>query len=171
MPKPAMKVSKSLLDEPNAASISGGGNGSGRSSAKVDLAELQARELKWKQGLGNLSDAEAAYIFGAGTSAATVAGDKEKFGGQLFKLHEGDLIEMRVLQQLHQHLDQSPYLLAMKALYKCNSREEIARVIAEREMQKLLDDQMSAIVRPADLRTNVFTPELKKSADAWKGLY
>ena len=166
-----MRVEKSLLDEKNAASITGGGNGSGRSTAKTDLAELQSRELKWKQGLGNLSDAEAAYVFGAGVSSANVSADKEKYGGQLFKLHEGDLIEMRVLQQLHQHLDQSPFLLAMKALYKCHSREEIARKIAEKELEKLLDDQMSAIVRPADLRTNVFTPELKKSATAWSNLY
>jgi hypothetical protein len=166
-----MRVEKSLLDEKNAASITGGGGGNGRATAKTDLAELQARELKWKQGLGNLSDAEAAYIFGAGTSAAAVSGDKEKYGGQLFKLHEGDLIEMRVLQQLHQHLDQSPYLLAMKALYKCDSREEIARVMAKKELDKLLDDQLSAIVRPADLRTNVFTPELKRSATAWSALY
>jgi hypothetical protein len=166
-----MRVEKSLLDEKNAASITGGGEGGGRATAKKDLAELQSRELRWKQGLGNLSDAEARYIFGGDASAAAVKADREGYGGQLFKLHEGDLIEMRVLQQLHQHLDQSPYLLAMKALYKCDTREEIAIKMAKKELDKLLDDQLSAIVRPADLRTNVFTPELKKSATAWSALY
>ena len=87
-------MKKTLLDEPNAASITGSHN----TSVKDDLAELQSRELRWKQGLQNLSDAEARYVFGADATAALVAAGPEKYGGQLFKLHESDLIEMRVLQ-------------------------------------------------------------------------
>ena len=159
---------KTLLDEPNAASVTGS---KGKASVKMDLATLQARELRWKQGLKNLSDAEAAYVFGGATTGKSVGDDVEKFGGQLFKLHETDLIEMRILQELHKHPDQSAYILAMKGVYECDTREEIASAIAAEEVKKLLNDQMTALVKGTDLRTKVFVPTLQKSAETWGALY
>ena len=169
MPKRTGATKANLLDESNSLSIIGGsGGGSSQSSAQHDYYELQARQLKTSQGVSGLGADEWRYVFGSAKPGNAV-GMQEAANG-LFKLHESDLIELKALKYLHSLPDTSPHLLQMKSIYKCGRREEIAKKMAEEQMNDLIKAQMSAVVRPEALQT-LYKQELKDSADAFKSLY
>lgn len=168
MPKKTGATKANLLDESNSLSLVGGsGGGSSQQSSQHDFYELQARALKISQGVQGLDAAEWQYVFGA--AKVNEAADAKTAAG-LFKLHESDLIELKALKYLHSLPDTSPHLLQMKAVYKCGRREEIAKKMAEEQMNELIKAQMSAVIKPAELQT-LYKTELKASADAFKGLY
>lgn len=169
MPKRTGATKANLLDETNSLSLVGGsGGGSSQNSAQHDFYELQARQLKNAQGVSGLGDAEWRYVFGAAKPASDAG--RATAANELFKLHESDLIELKALKYLHSLPDTSPHLLQMKAVYKCGRREEIAKKMAEEQMNDLIKAQMNAVVRPDALQT-LYKDELKASADAFKALY
>jgi hypothetical protein len=170
MPKRTGATKANLLDESNSLSIIGGsGGGSSQSSAQHDYYELQARQLKTSQGISGLGQDEWRYVFGSAKPPAGSTGIQTE-ANSLFKLHESDLIELKALKYLHSLPDTSPHLLQMKSIYKCGRREEIAKKMAEEQMNDLIKAQMSAVIRPEALQT-LYKQELKESADAFKNLY
>lgn len=170
MPAKKGAARKNLIDEPSALSLTGGGNGGTRASAEQDYYELQSRNLKMEKGLENLSNAEGDYVFGAGTYGGKSDAEKKKLSGALYRLHETELIEARCLHYVHSLPDTSPHLLQLKALYRCSTREQIAKKVAEQQMDKLIEAQVAAIVSPDILKT-VYKQALKDSADKFKALY
>lgn len=169
MPKKTGATKANLLDESNSLSLVGGsGGGSSQQSSQHDFYELQARALKISQGVQGLDAAEWQYVFGAAKNGSAEVNATTAAG--LFKLHESDLIELKALKYLHSLPDTSPHLLQMKAVYKCGRREEIAKKMAEEQMNELIKAQMSAVIKPAELQT-LYKTELKASAEAFKGLY
>lgn len=169
MPKKNGATKANLLDESNSLSIIGGsGGGSSQNSAQHDYYELQARQLKNAQGVSGLSTDEWRYVFG--TAKPGSSAEQQAAGNGLFKLHEADLIELKALKYLHSLPDTSPHLLQMKSVYRCGRREEIAKKMAEEQMNDLIKAQMSAVVRPEALQT-LYKAELKASAEKFSSLY
>jgi hypothetical protein len=169
MPKKSGATKANLLDESNSLSIIGGsGGGSSQNSAQHDFYELQARQLKNAQGISGLGPEEWRYVFG--TSKPAGAAEQQAIGNGLFKLHEADLIELKALKYLHSLPDTSPHLLQMKSVYRCGRREEIAKKMAEEQMNDLIKMQMSAVINPSKLQT-LYKTELVDSAEKFKSLY
>lgn len=163
MPKKSSVAKKSLIDEPNAMSLVGGSSRSAHGNSEKDYYELQARKLKMDSGLDGLSKDESQYLFGADKPTAD-------HKASIFRLHEADLIEIKALRYLHSLSDTSPQLIFLKARFKCATREEIAKKIAEEQLDSLVSAQLSAIIDPDKLKLT-YREELKKSADAQKALY
>lgn len=149
---------KSMLDESNTMSFLNHNR-----NPEADYYKLQNRD-KQLAAVAALSPAEQRYVLGlpaAGEAAGAVANAEDKIKAKLQKIHEQDLIELRALVYLQSLPDTSPELLMLKQYCGCQTREQIATYIAEKQMKKLFLSQVEAITGGAQL-TNVYQETIKK---------
>jgi len=148
-----------MLDESNTMSFLNHNR-----NPEADYYKLQNRD-KQLAAVAALSPAEQRYVLGLpaaeGAAAAAVANAEDKIKAKLQKIHEQDLIELRALVYLQSLPDTSPELLMLKQYCGCQTREQIATYIAEKQMKKLFLSQVEAITGGAQL-TNVYQETIKK---------
>jgi hypothetical protein len=157
------KAPSKLLDESNVFSVV-----PDKRSAQADFYRLENRD-KQLAAIQNLTDAEVKYVLndnGASANEAATTALKKAIN----KIHEKDLIELRSLVYLQKLPDTSPELIQLKALCGCESREDIARYIADKHIKKLMMSQIDAITG-GDALTTVYKTTIKTGADAFKGLF
>lgn len=130
---------KSMLDESNALSFVND------RSAQHDYYKLENRERQLKA-IASLSTQEQNYILGKkADAAANTEQNITEITNKVQKLHEADLIELKALVYLQSLPDTSPELLMLKQYCGCQSREQIASYIAEKQMKKLFLSQIESI--------------------------
>ena len=149
---------KSLLDESNPVSYLPDGR-----NLQADYYRLENREKQLAL-IASLTQNEKNYIMGAANATT------ENITSAVQAIHEKDLIELKCLVYLNKLADSSPELFALKQWCGCESREQIARYIAEKEMKKLVVSQVTRIAGGDTLNT-VYNAAIVKSPDAFKGLY
>lgn len=130
-----------LLDESNALSYL-----PDKRNAQADYYRLENRERQL-MAISSLTPAEASYVLGrdAGSSDADKVKWQEEIKNNVQKLHEKDLIELKALVYLQQLPDTSPELIQLKTYCGCDTREQIAGFIAEKQIKKLFLSQIEAI--------------------------
>jgi len=129
---------------------------------QTDYFRLENREKQLKA-LSSLTAAEYNYIMGgsvAGERATAVAPGSKPTDAQVTdlknsieKLHERDLVSLRVLRYVQSLPDSSPELFTLKAMCGCDSREQIADFIADKQMKKLIMSQVELIAGGEQLNT------------------
>ena len=82
-------------------------------------------------------------MLGGGEGATTNASAQIK--AKIQKIHEKDLIELRALVYLQSLPDASPELIQLRTYCGCDSREQIAAYIADKQIKKLFLSQIDAI--------------------------
>lgn len=150
-----------LLDESNALSVV-----PDRRSAQSDYYKLENRDRQLKA-IQNLTPEEIKYVLNVTTVPADAASE---LGKLINKIHEKDLIELRSLIYLQKLPDTSPELIQLKALCGCDSREDIARYIADKHIKKLMMSQIDAITG-GDALTAVYKTTIKSGATAFSSLF
>jgi hypothetical protein len=152
-----------LLDETNALSVV-----PDKRSAQADYYKLENRERQL-MAIENLTDEEVRYVLND-TSASANATATASLKKAINKIHEKDLIELRSLIYLQKLPDTSPELFQLKALCGCDSREDIARYIADKHIKKLMMSQIDAITG-GDALTTVYKTTIKSGATAFSSLF
>ena len=156
-------VKKNMLDESNPLSYLPDGR-----NVQADWYRLQNRE-KQIAAIDNLDEAEVAYITGA-VSGGDVTAKKAQLKKDIQKVHEKDIIEIRALQYLGRLPDTSPELFTLKAMCGCETREQIASYIAEKQLKKLVMSQVELIAGGESLAT-AYKGIIKKGPDTFRGLW
>ena len=144
--------SGSLLDETNAMSYL-----PDKRNAQADYYRLENRERQLAA-ISSLTDEEAAYVLGISKTQALAARNlgngsgnlKELITNKVQKIHEKDLIELKALVYLQGLPDTSPELIQLKTYCGCDTREQIAGYIAEKQIKKLFLSQIEAITTGGD---------------------
>jgi hypothetical protein len=154
---------KSMLDESNPYSYLPDNR-----SAQADYYKLENREKQLDM-VESLSSEELKYVLG-GTSTATGAQARTELKGKIQKIHEKDLIELRALVYLQSLPDTSPELIQLKTWCGCETREQIARFISDKQIKKLMMTQIEAITGGSEL-TDVYKTVIKRGPDAFSGLF
>lgn len=158
---------KSLLDETNPLSIL-----PDKRSPQADYYRLENRERQL-EAINNLTTAEQAYVLGgidpaditrAGTDA------KAQIKAAITKIHEKDLIEIRAIIYLQKLPDTSPELIQLKTLCGCDTREQIAGYIADKQIKKLMMSQLDAITG-RDALTTMYSGTIVRGGTAFAGLF
>ena len=174
--------SNSLLDETNALSYL-----PDKRSAQADYYRLENRERQLAA-ITSLSDAEAAYVLGvplANATAARALGAESpgnlvnQIKNKVQKIHEKDLIELKALVYLQGLPDTSPELIQLKTYCGCDTREQIAGFIAEKQIKKLFLSQIEAITsggsgptnERGDSLQNIYKETIKKGPDEFSRLF
>ena len=158
MPKKAREArvpKSSLLDETNSLLPD-------NRNVQTDYYRLENRE-KQLEAVKNLGAEELAYIGGAGTTSDTVK-------KQLQQIHEKDLIELKILYFLNGLPDGSSELLQMKTWCGCDTREGIARFLADKQIKKLMMGQIEAIINIPQL-TTLYKSKIKQGATSFGNLF
>jgi hypothetical protein len=155
---------KSMLDESNTMSFLNHNR-----SAEADYYKLQNRE-KQLATVQHLSAAEQRYVLGLAPGDGKIANATAQITQKIQKIHEQDLIELRALVYLQSLPDSSAELLMLKQYCGCQSREQIASYIAEKQMKKLFLSQIEAISGGANL-TSVYKQTIKKGATNFLRLF
>jgi len=161
---PSLLKKKSILDETNPMSYIADGR-----SPQKDYYRLENRDRQL-QAVENLSAEEQAYVLGGVDAGDVGANGVATIKKAIQKIHEKDLIELRALVYLQKLPDTSPQLIQLKAVLNLNTREEIANAIAEKQIQKLADSQIDAIVSPDALKT-VYRGTINRGGTAFAGLF
>ena len=146
---------KSMLDESNTMSFLNHNR-----SAEADYYKLQNRE-KQLAAVAALTGAEQRYVLGLAPGDGKVANATAQITNKIQKIHEQDLVELRALVYLQSLPDTSPELLMLKQYCGCQTREQIASYIAEKQMKKLFLSQVEAITGGAQL-TSVYQDTIKR---------
>jgi len=131
--------SGNLLDETNALSYL-----PDKRNAQADYYRLENRERQLAA-INSLTPEEASYVLGEKTTAGDKASWKQKIVDKVQKIHEKDLIELKALVYLQGLPDTSPELIQLKTYCGCDTREQIAGYIAEKQIKKLFLSQIEAI--------------------------
>ena len=107
-------------------------------NVQADYFRLENREKQLKA-LSSLTAAEYNYIMGGSVMGerptAVALGSKPSevqvadLKNSIEKLHERDLVELRVLRYVQSLPDSSPELFTLKAMCGCDSREQIAAFV------------------------------------------
>lgn len=134
---------------------------SGR-NVEQDYYRLENRDRQLEM-VKNLSDIERTYILGR-------PGTSDDVKNAVQKIHEQDLLELKALVYLQSLPDTSPEFSALKTMTGGHNREGIARMLAEKQMKKLYMSQVERILDTDNLKS-VYSYEIKKGADAFKGLW
>lgn len=154
-----------MLDESNTMSFLNHNR-----SAEHDYYKLQNRE-KQLATVAHLSGAEQRYVLGLPAGdGGKVANATAQITQKIQKIHEQDLIELRALVYLQSLPDSSSELLMLKQYCGCQSREQIASYIAEKQMKKLFLSQIEAISGGGQL-TGVYQQTIKKGASNFLRLF
>ena len=98
---------------------------------------------------GTLSEAELTCILGAAPGDDGAA----KVAAGITKLHEQDLLELKALYYLNGLADTSPELFALRSMTGGHDREQIAKMLAEKQMKKLYLSQVERILSSDVLQT------------------
>lgn len=154
-----------MLDETNPMSYLPDGR-----NIQTDYYRLANRDRQL-DAINALSAQELAYVLGSeiGTvDDATSAKDAVK--NLVQKIHEKDLIELRALVYLQSLPDTSPELIQLKTWCGCETREQIAGYIADKQIKKLMLSQVEAIAGGTAL-TDVYRTTIVRGADKFKGLF
>jgi hypothetical protein len=163
------------VDESNPYSLIPDGRSAQRDYYKLENRERQLKAVSTLTpeekryilgGVGDerVSSARAASTgFGDDTDAATVA-DK------LNRIHEKDLIELRAMVYLQSLPDTSPELNQLRIMTNLHTREQIAEFIAEKQIKKLMMEQIN-LITGGDSLTKVYKETIKKGPDAFKKLF
>jgi len=158
---------KSLLDETNPLSII-----PDKRNAQADYYRLENRERQL-EAINNLTSTEQAYVLG-GVDAADLAragtDAKAQIKAAITKIHEKDLIELRALVYLQKLPDTSPELIQLKTLCGCDTREQIAGYIADKQIKKLMMPQIDAITG-RDALTSMYSKTIVRGGTAFAGLF
>ena len=149
---------KSVLDESNPLSYLPDGRNS-----QADYYRLENRQKQLAM-ISNLSQSERNYIMGK--ADATQA----EISGAIQQLHETDLVELKALVYLQKLPDSSPELYTLKSWCGCETREQIAKYIAQKEMKKLVISQVTRIAG-GDALSALYGQTIVKGANAFQGLY
>lgn len=154
---------KSMLDESNPYSYLPDNR-----SAQADYYKLENREKQLEM-ISSLSPEEVAYVLGSSSGAS---GDQARIElkNKIQKIHEKDLIELRALVYLQSLPDTSPELIQLKTWCGCETREQIARFIADKQIKKLMMTQIEAITGGSQL-TDVYKTVIKRGPEAFSGLF
>jgi hypothetical protein len=131
--------SGSLLDETNALSYL-----PDKRNAQADYYRLENRERQLAA-ISSLTPEEASYVLGEAATEANKGEWKTKIIEKVQKIHEKDLIELKALVYLQGLPDTSPELIQLKTYCGCDTREQIAGYIAEKQIKKLFLSQIEAI--------------------------
>ena len=174
MPRKAAKMnssaefkapSGSMLDESNQMSYLPDGRNS-----QADYYRLQNRD-KQLAAVDNLSPAEQAYVLGVATPpSGAVPNAQANIKAKIQKIHEKDLIELRALVYLQSLPDTSPELIQLKSYCGCDSREQIASYIADKQIKKLFLSQIEALTGGSEL-SQVYKNTIVTGATAFKKLF
>jgi hypothetical protein len=160
-----VKKSMRVIDESNPNSYLSDGR-----NPQKDFYRLENRQ-KQLDAINNLTEEEQNYVLGGVNANDVVDGDKVgTIRKAVTKIHEADLIELRALVHLQKLPDTSPELIQLKAVTGLESREEIAKAIAKRQLKKLMDSQLDAITSPQDLR-RVYAGTIQRGGQAFAGLW
>jgi hypothetical protein len=158
---------KSLLDETNPLSIL-----PDKRNPQADFYRMENRERQL-DAINNLTNAEQAYVLG-GVDAADVArggnAARDQIKAAINKIHEKDLIELRALVYLQKLPDTSPELIQLKTLCGCDTREQIAGYIADKQIKKLMMSQIDAITG-RDALTTMYSGTIVRGGTAFAGLF
>lgn len=167
MPKARVPKS-SMLDETNMNSYIPDGR-----NAQADYYRLENREKQLKA-IQNLDAAQIQYILGGNLEDGIAANAKEakrkEVEAAVTRIHEKDLIELKALVYLQGLPDTSPELIQLKAWCGCDTREQIARYIADKQIKKLMMSQVEAIINVPDL-TKVYKKTIKSGATKFAELF
>ena len=136
-------------------------------SAQADYYRLENRERQLAM-VENLTQDEVRYVLN--NAGATVAGSKDELQKKIQKIHEKDLIELRALVYLQSLPDTSPELIQLKTWCGCDTREQIARFIADKQIKKLMMTQIEAITGGTQL-TDVYKTVIQRGPAAFSGLF
>lgn len=158
--------SGSMLDESNQMSYIPDGRNS-----QADYYRLENRD-KQLAAVENLSPAEQAYVLGVAvpSGGAAVKDAKDAIKAKIQKIHEKDLIELRALVYLQSLPDTSPELIQLKSYCGCDSREQIASYIADKQIKKLFLSQIDAITGGSAL-SDVYKKTIVGGATAFGALF
>ena len=136
-------------------------------SAQADYYRLENRERQLAM-VENLTQDEVRYVLN--DAGASVAGSKDELQKKIQKIHEKDLIELRALVYLQSLPDTSPELIQLKTWCGCDTREQIARFIADKQIKKLMMTQIEAITGGTQL-TDVYKTVIQRGPAAFSGLF
>jgi hypothetical protein len=155
----AKNPTKAALNESNEMSYLSDGR-----NVQQDYYRLSNRERQLKLVEGIEDTEQIAYILGKTGGAA------KDITKQIQKIHEQDLLELKALVYLQSLPDTSPEYTALKTMTGGHNRESIAHMLAEKQMKKLYMSQVERILDTDVLKT-VYSKEIKRGADAFKGLW
>jgi hypothetical protein len=136
---------------------------------QADYYRLENRDRQLAA-IENLDDDEIAYVLNVEKAAVNKSTAKEDLRKRVQRIHEKDLIELRALVYLQSLPDTSPELIQLKAWCGCETREQIARFIADKQIKKLMMSQIEAITGGDDLR-NVYRSTIRKGPEAFASLF
>lgn len=161
---PNLLRKKNVLDETNAMSYIADGR-----NPQKDYYRLENRERQLAA-VDNLSAEETRYVLGNVDEADVGADSVATIKKAIQKIHETDLIELRALVYLQRLPDTSPQLIQLKSITNLNTREEIAHAIAVKQIQKLAESQIDAIVSPDALKT-MYKGTISKSGTTFASIF
>ena len=153
---------KSVLDESNPLSYLPDNR-----NVQADYYRLENRNKQLAM-IENLSLDEQSYILGEKVTDAAVG--QKRISGAVQQLHEADLLELKCLVYLQKLPDSSPELFALKQWCGCESREMIAKYIAEKEMKKLVISQVTRIAG-GDSLNQLYDTIITRGPTAFSSLY
>ena len=141
-------------------------------NVESDYYRLENRKRQL-DAIASLTAAEYKYVTGEDATLDGTRPDKssiDKVRNSVERLHELDLLELKCLIYLQKLPDSSPELFTLKAMCGCDSREQIAAFIAEKQMKKLIMSQVELIAGGQTL-TDTYKTIIKQGPTAFGALF